>query len=129
MGSLGESAVYHELLKNGYTVYFTMSDGAKFDFVAYKEDKGLQSVEVKTTGRRNKNDTGWIVKIRRSRYKQEHDFDNSEIDILAVYIEPIEQILFFNAKDITQKTSFEISDSYVTSILMEGKSVRRLTPS
>lgn len=129
VGALGESAVYHDLVKRGYFIYFTMAEGAPFDFVSYKENEGFKVIEVKTTQRRNKQNTGWIVKIKRSKLNREEDFDNTEIDVLAVYLAKLDKILYLDAKKVTQKTQIVVSDFYVASYDREGKSVRRLTPS
>lgn len=110
IGTIGESAVYHDLLKKKYTVYFTMSEGAKFDFIAYRKDKGVQTVEVKTTQTRTPEDTGWKVKLKRSKKNKEDPFDSSEIDILAVYVEPLGVIHYIDAKSVTNVASMTIPD-------------------
>jgi len=109
LGNLGESAVYHDLLKRGHPVYFSMAEGAKFDFISDINGK-LRSIEVKSSATRNRADTGYVVKIKRSKRKKEEDFDNTRIDILAVYIEPLDKIIYFNAKLIKQKTAIVIPD-------------------
>lgn len=109
LGTVGETTVKLYFLKRGHEVY-TGDDNTSCDFIALNPSKGVtKRVEVKTTRRRNKGDTAWIVDIRRS--YGDLPFDPSLVDLLAVYIEPVDEIRIFDAKDITQKTSLTLTDN------------------
>jgi hypothetical protein len=69
----------------------------------------VQRVEVKTTRRRNKNDSAWIVDIRRS--YGDLDFDPTLVDLLVVFIEPINKIEIFKSGDVKSKTQITIPDT------------------
>lgn len=106
IGSLGESRAQTEFIKRGYEVYIGTSN-AYYDFVANKDGKLLR-VEVKATTRRNKSNTGWIFDIRRS--FGDLPFDNTKIDRLCLYIQPLDILLIRDSKKVTQKTEFLVLD-------------------
>jgi len=114
LGILGESRVISELIKCKYEVFTQFSGKAPFDMVAYK-DSTLYRVEVKSTRTRTKYDTGWEVQLKRSRPNRSsniiHKFDNTSCDILAIYIEPLDEVLLIQSVEVTTTCSLSILDN------------------
>jgi len=109
LGTIGETVVKLEFLRKGFEVY-TGDDNTYLDFIVRDIKKGrLSKVEVKTTTRRNKNNTGWIVDIRRS--YGDLPFEKENLDILAVYLEPIDRVKIFDANKIELKSMMTILDT------------------
>lgn len=109
IGALGESKAQSEFIKRGFEVYIGTSN-SYYDFLANKDSKILR-VEVKSTARRNKSNTGWIFDIRRSFGNL--PFDNTKIDRLCLFIQPLDILIIKNAKDVKQKTEFLVLDDDV----------------
>ena len=110
-GTVGESKAITEFLKLGCTVYTPFSEGNDpFDFIAVKEGQ-LIRVEVKSTSQELSPDV-YTVSIKASRHNKSknwiRNFNSNQCDILAVYIQPIDTVCFFKAKDITNKTNITI---------------------
>jgi len=112
-GSLSESKVISYFIEKGYDVFIQFSGKSPFDLIICKNKK-LQKVEVKSTIRRTKYDTGWAVGLKSTRSNKTtntiHNFDNSKIDLLAVFIVPKNEVRIFNSKKITTKTELVILD-------------------
>jgi Holliday junction resolvase-like predicted endonuclease len=110
-GTIGEARAITEFLKLGYTVYTPFSEGNDpFDFIAVKDNK-LIRVEVKSSSQEI--NTGvYTISIKSSRHNKSknwiRNFDPKQCDILAVYIQPIDTMCFFRAKDVTNKTNITI---------------------
>lgn len=108
-GSLGEISVQKELLKLGYEVYSPVSDNTKYDLIAVKGTEVFR-VEVKTTSRQVAGN--YKVQIKKVRSNKSENkitpFDNSEVDILAVYIEPEDIVVLYEAKSLTVKTELTV---------------------
>jgi len=110
-GTIGESKAITEFLKLGCTVYTPFSEGNDpFDFIAVKEGHVIR-VEVKSTSQ----EIGigiYNVAIKASRHNKSknwiRNFNSNQCDILAVYIQPIDTVCFFKAKDITNKSNMTI---------------------
>ena len=71
-------------------------------------------VEVKTTAARTKNNKGWVVHLKRVRPNKTqnkiHPFDSSRIDLLAVYITPLDRVVIFEAKNLHQRSTLSVLD-------------------
>jgi len=106
IGALGESRAQIEFMKRGHEVY-TGGSNTYYDFLANKQGV-ITRVEVKSTTRRNKTNTGWIFDIRRS--FGDLPFDSSKIDKLCLYIQPLDILLIKDSKKITQKTEYLVLD-------------------
>ena len=115
-GILGESRAITELIKQGYEIFTQFSGKAPFDFVAYLDGE-CKRVEVKSTSRRTKYDTGWEVQLKKVRPNSSRNvitnFDNTSCDILCVYIVPLDIVVVYNSSDIKAKTSMAIQDGEV----------------
>ena len=122
-GSLGEIATMKHFLAAGFEVYTAITDSSTYDMVIAKGGT-LSRVEVKSTGCRNKANTGWVAQVRRIRSNKSTNrkihFDNSKIDILAIYIEPLDRVVLLEARNISQRavvTVFDTSLAATCSIL------------
>ena len=112
-GALGELAAMKHFLTLGYEVYTAVTDSSTYDIILAK-DGLLQRVEVKTTAARTKNDKGWVVQLKRVRPNKTqnkiHPFDSSRIDLLAVYITPLDRVVVFDARDLHQRATLSVLD-------------------
>lgn len=108
-GSVGEIATQLAFLKRGYEVYSPATDNAKYDFLVHK-DGLIETVEVKSTS--VKRGELWRVQLKRVRSNKNENrimnFDNSQVDYLAVYIEPLDKVIIYKAKDIKSKTELSL---------------------
>lgn len=108
-GSVGEIATQLDFLKRGYEVYSPATDNAKYDFLVHK-DGLIETVEVKSTS--VKRGELWRVQLKRVRSNKNENrimnFDNSQVDYLAVYIEPLDKVVIYKAKDIKSKTELSL---------------------
>jgi Holliday junction resolvase-like predicted endonuclease len=112
-GALGELAAMKHFLGLGYEVYTAVTDSSTYDIILTKDGQ-LYRVEVKTTAARTKNDKGWVVHLKRVRPNKTqnkiHPFDSSRIDLLAVYITPLDRVLIFEARKLQQRSTLSILD-------------------
>lgn len=108
-GSIGEIATQLEFMKMGYEVYSPATDNARYDFIAHKDGK-LYKVEVKSTSRKVRD--VWKVQLKKVHSNRSSNrianFDNTLVDFLSVYIEPLEKVIILKAKDVTSKTEFSL---------------------
>jgi len=114
LGHLGETAVYNHLVTEGFFVFGTFLDGSPFDFIIYNEGIDLKRIEVKScTYKRGKSWrvslTGGAQYLNSKNIAKKSPFDNTNSDILIIYL-PIENtFLFFKSKEVTQKSSISIN--------------------
>lgn len=109
-GSIGEVSVMKFFILRGFEIYSPISDNSKYDLLVMK-DSSVYRVEVKSTSRKRSNGRYEVqLKSVRSNKKQNkiHLFDCTSIDILAVYIEPEDRVVVYDASAITQKVSMII---------------------
>jgi len=111
---LGEAKAITCFIENGYDVFTQFSGKSSFDFVAYKNDK-LYRVEVKTTTRRSRADTGWEVQLKRVRPNRTGNniaiFDNASCDFLCIYIQPIDKIYIIESCNVKATSALTLLDS------------------
>lgn len=112
-GALGELAAMKHFLSLGYEVYAAVTDSSTYDMLLAKAGSILR-VEVKTTSARNTVNTGWQAQIKSVRSNKTQNrivsFDPSKIDLLAIYIAPLDRIFTIEAKSVTQKAQITILD-------------------
>lgn len=117
-GALGELAAMKHFLGLGHEVYAAVTDSSTYDLILAKDGKTLR-VEVKTTSARNKAGTGWVVQVKSVRSNKTRNkiiqFDREKVDVLAVYIAPLDRIFAIASKNITQTTAITILDWEVNS--------------
>ena len=108
-GNLGEIAVAKEFAKCGFEIYSPIGDNASHDLLVSKGDK-IYCVEVKSTA--SKSGAGYAVQVKKVRANRTKNriinFDNDKTDILAVYIIPKDQVIFFKAKDVEVKSALTV---------------------
>ena len=112
-GNIGLIASCLEFNRQGYNVFTPLTENAPFDIVV--ELNGiLKRVEVKSSTRRNKANTGWLVHIKQVRPNKNKNiinkFDNTKTDLLSVYIIPTNKVYIFESKDIKVKTELVVYD-------------------
>ena len=102
VGSLGEISVQKEFILSGYEVYSPVTDNTKYDLIVSKSGK-VYTVEVKSTNR--KVGDFYRVQIKKVRSNKTRNvvtrFDNTQVDLLAVYIEPEDVVIVYKAEEIT----------------------------
>ena len=112
-GSIAKFKAATYFMELGYDVFMEMDGKSPFDLVLHKEGK-LERVEVKSTRRRSKYETGWEVQIKKVRPNRTRNnikpFDNSECDKLVIYVVPLDEILVYEAQDIKVKNTLTILD-------------------
>ncbi len=109
-GNIGEAKVLVELITQGYEVFLPYSDGSLFDIIVYK-NKSIFKVSVKYTSYIIGNN--WQVALRNVSRRNNGEvaikyFDNSEYDIIAVYIAPEDRVILINAIDVNSKSTLSI---------------------
>ena len=112
IGTVGETAVKLHFLKMGYEV-FIGDDNTSCDMIVLNtKTNEMKRVEVKTTRIRTRADTGWTVGIRKKK-RGSHGipFDNSKVELLVIYVEPVDKIIIFDSKDIKTTCNFIVRDS------------------
>jgi len=103
LGNLGETKVALEFLKNGFEVYQSVGEGSKFDLVVHKDDI-LKSVQVKTSRYFREPSNAWQFTLCRN-----NSFDNSGIDILALYVEPEDKVVYYDCSKVTNTSKIYVS--------------------
>ena len=115
LGSVGESKVASELSRHRFHVFIQTTGKAPFDLVVYK-DGYLYRVNVKTTQRLDKWGS-WEVQIKSVRSNRSKNrvvpFDPLSCDVLAVYIEPLDQVCFLRASEVSEKCSIALREKTV----------------
>lgn len=101
-GSLGEISTQKEFILCGYEVYSPVTDNTEYDLLVSKGGE-VFTVEVKSTKRKV---AGFYrVQIKKVRSNKTRNtitrFDNTKVDLLAVYIEPEDKVIVYKAKEIT----------------------------
>lgn len=102
LGNLGESKAIAKFIQHSFDVYTQFSGANPFDFIAYR-DKKLYKVEVKTINI-NPRYGGYTVDLTGTAYGPDrtiiHKPLNKSIDILVVYIYPLNTLCFINPRKI-----------------------------
>jgi hypothetical protein len=109
IGNLGELAVAKEFARKGYEIYMPVGDNATHDLLVAKDGK-IYRVEVKSTSVIR--GAGYVVQIKKVRSNKTKSkitgFDNSLVDILAVYIVPEDRVVLFDAKTVDVKSTLTV---------------------
>ncbi len=99
------------LLEQGYEVYSSVTDNSYYDMLIFKEGQVFR-VEVKSTRTKSFKSDSWTVQIKGVRANKTENklvrFDNSDVDFLAIYIEPEDRVILLDAKSVTQKCAIQI---------------------
>lgn len=107
LGTLSEIKVMCRLVEEGYDVFNQIAGKSPIDMIALKNGE-LKRVSVKSTQSKNSNSNNWCVQLKTVRSNKTKNtitnFDNTSCEILAIYIEPEDRVILYNAKDILTKT-------------------------
>ena len=100
-GRLAESKVISHLIENGYEVYIPFSNNSKYDVLALK-DGILKRVSTKFTSTQ-KPSGAWEIELRQISRRKDNavhieKFDNTQFDIIAVYIGPKDKVILIEAR-------------------------------
>jgi Holliday junction resolvase-like predicted endonuclease len=98
-GTIAEFAVALSLSKQGLPVFAEQGDLSPVDLITIV-DNGPVTVQVKK-GSRVMNAKG-VVTVHTSKYQKE------DFEVLAVYIEPIDAVCYFNWMDIKTNTCINV---------------------
>lgn len=111
-GTLGEISVTKRLIEDGWDIFLPLNGKTEFDIVAYKQDYGLLSVQVKSTNQKAPSGS-YIVELKSIRSNKTantvHCFNNKIQDILAVYVVELDSVIFMVSKNITNRSTVSIS--------------------
>jgi len=110
IGNLGEAKVLAYFVENDYQVYLPFQDNGEYDMVVSREGK-IESVSVKSTS--VKTGTGYSVQLRTISRRKDNKvsikhFDNSQVNILAVYIQPEDRVVILRSIDIKATTAIVV---------------------
>lgn len=101
---LSQARVVSELFRQSFDVFTEFSGKSPFDLIAHKDGK-LYRVQVKSTSAKKNKYGSWSIQLKKVRANKTenkiHLFDHTSCDILAVYIEEIDTVCFFDSKDLS----------------------------
>lgn len=110
-GRLAEAKVIAYLIENGYEVYVPFSDNSKYDVMAIK-DGLIKKVSIKFTSVKRYSGS-WAVEMRQISRRNNRinidKFDNTQFDIVAVYIGSKDKIVLVDAIKVKTR-SLHIKD-------------------
>ena len=115
---LGELKAIEYFIKNGFEIYKQYTGKESVDLVTIKDDK-IYRIECKSTSKRCDNDQCWTVKLFKSRHN--HTGSKSilfktwkkKIDLLTIYIEPIDYLLVYHKDEIKVDWNLRINDEII----------------
>ncbi len=104
-GHIGESRAYSYLVEQGFTVFVTFLEGSRFDFIVYRDDVGLKTIQVKSCARVNRQNN-WVVELRSRKDGDREVKKDCDIYIAAIISE--NKLLFFDTKSIKTKSHIPV---------------------
>lgn len=138
-GTLGEIAVWKELLKLEYDVFVELSNHSKVDLVVLDENYKTYKIQIKTTNSKNE-----IVEVYSTKSclnpKYNSTYTVKQIDVFAVYVCDKDLVFYVSAKELLTNgkcSKFRFSDTknrqkknvrYVKDYLSFKKALRDYTP-
>jgi len=109
-GVVGLSSAIHYFSKKGYVVSVPLVDAQAYDLIV-DDGNRLLKVQVKTTGRKNKSGTSYIVKLdtvwTNATSNMRKNFDNTKVDYIYVYTLDGNEFLI-PSNEITAVTDYRI---------------------
>ena len=107
-GRLGEAKVLTHFVAEGFEVYVPFTDNSVHDLIVSK-DGVVQTVSVKYTSTPSRKGTGWRVHLRQQSPlygggMAVRRFDPTAVDLLAVYISPLDQVVVVPSSSIRGET-------------------------
>ena len=138
-GTLGEIAVYKELLKLGFDVFIELSNHSKVDLVVLDENYKTYKIQIKTIT--SKNEIVEVYSVKNClNPKYNSTYTVQQIDIFAVYVCDKDLVFYISAKELLKNgksSKFRFSESrngqkknvrYVKDYLSFEKALRDYTP-
>lgn len=111
LGNLAEIKVASYLIENGYEVFVGWGGKTSCDLICIKDGQ-LERVQVKGCASRDKKSHSWIVQLRSIRSNRSgntiHKFDGTVCDTLAVYIQPEDRIVLYDALPLDGRNAISI---------------------
>jgi hypothetical protein len=111
-GSLAEISVIKNLIQDSWDVFTSFNGKTEFDIIAYKEEFGVITIQVKSTSYKKPSGSYEVGlrSIRSNKTKNSiYKFNNEIQDILAIYIVEIDAIIFKISNNITNVSSISIN--------------------
>ncbi len=110
IGNLGEAKTLAYFVENDYQVYLPFQENGEYDLIVIKDGK-IQTVSVKSTS--VKSGRGYSVSLRTVSRRKDNQivvkkFNNTNIDLLAVYIQPEDRVVIINGLDIKATNSIVV---------------------
>tara|TARA_R110000744_G_scaffold254833_1_gene370384 strand:- start:30 stop:476 length:447 start_codon:yes stop_codon:yes gene_type:complete len=115
---LGELKAIEYFIMNDFDVYKQYTGKESIDLVVLKKDK-IYRVECKSTSNRAKEGEAWIVKLFKSRSNKTTEMNisfnqwKSTVDLLSIYVEPIDYLLIFHKDEIKVGWNLTINDELI----------------
>jgi hypothetical protein len=105
-GNIGEAATSLYLLKKGYPVFKELGDLSKVDLITIVKDK-CYKIQVKNI--QKETNTGSVsFSVFKSGPNYSFRYKQTDVDIFAIYIQKIDQLVFLGWDDIKDKGIFNI---------------------
>lgn len=105
-GRLAEAKVIAYLIENNYETYVPFSNNSKYDVIALK-DGIIKRVSIKFTSVK-KPSGSWAVEMRQISRRNKHinidKFNNTEYDLVAVYIGPKDKVILIDAARVKTRS-------------------------
>ena len=109
-GTVAELRVAADMARCGYEVFVPVGGKASCDLIGIL-DGTLQRFEVKSTSR-SVNPCSWTVELRQKRPNRTSvttkKFNATNSDILAIYIEPEDRVVYMQSSDMHDRTSVDV---------------------
>lgn len=110
-GRLAEAKVIAHLIQEGYEIYLPFSNNSKYDVLAFK-DRVVKRISIKYTSVQRESGS-WSVELRQISRRNNHinidKFDNTQFDLVAVYIGPRDKVILVDTINVKTR-SLSISD-------------------
>lgn len=117
-GNVGEMRIAYEFVKRGFVVSFPFGDNARYDMIVDINGE-LKRVQAKTTARQNEYGAFTFHNYYQTYHRNnKHKFvyDDSEIDYVCCYVQPIDECLIIPIKDLDSNTiAFRVDGDYTKS--------------
>lgn len=113
MGNLAELKVATHYAERGCSVFMPWGGKSINDLIIEDANGRAIRVQVKCTSTMSKNGKGWNAQLKSVRSNKTKNviknFDGSTSDILAIYIEPEDRLVFLSAKEYDGRSGVTIA--------------------
>lgn len=126
-GRLAEAETMTSLIAQGYEPYLPVFGNGPCDLVAiHPTYRQVIRIEVKFTSSQRR-PSRWDVSLKQTRPNRTgvvtKMFNSFQCDVLAVYVEPLDRVLYFDASSLEGRNSMVVKDDperYLVPILEQG---------